>query len=157
MTATEQHPSVRNPVLSPAVTAASGFVVFALAMFSGAMFEVNADSRLGHDHSLWEAASDSAAELAIALVGLAIAVWAGRRALAGPPSRVARTALVLAVIAVVTVPAFWSGWPNVFGAVAVGLALDSRQRLGSLGATAGTALVLGSVAFIAGAVTCVLG
>ncbi|MGH8893038.1 MAG: hypothetical protein ACRDWY_06995, partial [Actinomycetes bacterium] len=124
MTVTQQAPSLRNPVLSPAVTAAFGFVVFALAMISGDAFEVNMDSRLGHDHSLWEATTESFEELPIALVGVGIAIWAGRRAWAGEPSRLARTALVLAAVAAVTVPAFWSGWPTVFGAVAVGLALE---------------------------------
>jgi hypothetical protein len=101
--------------------------------------------------------TDFAAEYAIGLVGVAIAVWAGRRAWGGQPARLARTALILAVVAAVTIPAFWAGWSNVFGAVAVGLALESRRRVGSLGAAAGTALILGSVAFLAGTVACALG
>lgn len=157
MSTTQQAPSLRDPILSPVVAGGFGVVVFALAMISGAVFDVNADSRLGNDSSLWEATSDTAAELAIAMVGLVIAVWAGRRALSGPPSRVARTALVLAGVAALTFPAFWSGWPTVFGAVAVGLSLESRRRLGSLGATAGAAFVLGALAFAAGIVASVIG
>jgi hypothetical protein len=146
-------------MLSPVVTAAFGFVVYALSVIGGAVFDVNMDSRLQptHSHTIWQSATDMAPEFAIGLVGVAIAVWAGRRAWRGQPSRLARTALILAVVAAVTILAFWAGWPNVFGAVSVGLALESRRRVGSLGAAAGTALALGSAAFVAGAVICVLG
>lgn len=157
MSTTQQTPSLRDPIISPVMAGAFGVVAFALAMIGGAAFDANADTRLGHDPSLWEATSATAGEVAIAVVGLAIAVWAGRRALAGPPPRIARTALVLAAVAALTFPAFWSGWPSVFGAVAVGLALESRRRLRSLGASAGTALVLGALAFAAGTVTSVIG
>jgi hypothetical protein len=104
-----------------------------------------------------DVAHDTLSSRRVSTVGVAIAVWAGRRAWSGQPARLARTALILAVVAAVTIPAFWTGWPNVFGAVAVGLALESRRRVGSLGAAAGTALILGSVAFVAGTVACALG
>lgn len=42
----------------------------------------------------------------------------------------ARAALVLAVVAAVAVVVFWTGWSHVFGAVAVGLAIESRRRSG---------------------------
>ena len=82
---------------------------------------------------------------------------AGRGAWLGQPSRLARTAVAFAVVAAVTLPAFWAGWSNVFGAVAVGLALESRRSVGSLGAGTGTAFVLGSIAFVAAAAICMLG
>jgi hypothetical protein len=159
MTATDQSKPTKTSVLSPAVTASFGFVVYVLAIIAGEAFEVNADHRLPHhqDQSLFEVLTGFWAEFAIALVGIAIAVWAGRRALSGAPSRVAPTALILAAVGVVTIVAFWSGWPNVLGAVAVGLALDSRQRLGSLGPMAATAAVLGTLAIVAGSVLCMLG
>jgi Kef-type K+ transport system membrane component KefB len=159
MSATTQSTPTKTSVLSPAVTAAFGFVVYVLAIIAGEVFEVNADHRLPHhqDQSLWEVLTGFWAEFAIALVGIAVAVWAGRRALSSTPSRVAPTALILAAIGVITIVAFWSGWPNVLGAVAVGLALDSRQRLGSLGPMAVTAAVLGTLAFVAGSVLCMLG
>jgi hypothetical protein len=106
---------------------------------------------------LWESAAESAPEFAIGLVGVAIAVSAGRHAWRGQPSGMARTAVVLAIVAALTLPVFWAGWANVFGAVAAGLALENRRRVGSLGASSATALVLGSVAFAAAAVICVLG
>jgi hypothetical protein len=159
MTMTQQPAALRTSVLSPVVTAAFGFVVYALSLIGGEVFEVNADSRLGreHSHTLWESATAWAPEFAIGLVGVAIAILAGRRAWLGQPSRLARTAVVLAVVAVVTIPVFWAGWSSVFGVVAVGLALEGRRRVGSLGAGAGTALVLGSVAFLAATAICLLG
>jgi hypothetical protein len=159
MTLTKQPAALRTSILSPAVTAAFGFVVYTLSMITGEVFGVNADSRLepAHTHSFWESAAESAPELAIGLVGVGIAVLVGRHAWQGKPSRLARAALILAIIAALTVPVFWAGWTNVFGAVAVGLALENRRRVGSLGAGAATALILGSVAFVAAAVICVLG
>jgi hypothetical protein len=159
MTQTQQPMPIRTSILSPAVTAAFGFVVYALAMICGEVFDVNLDSHVGtsHRHTIWEAVTDLAPEFAIALAGVAIAVWAGRRAWLGRSSRLAWTALALAVVAAVTYVVFWAGWSSVFGAVAVGLAIEYRRRVGSLGAGAGTALVVGVVAFVAAAIICALG
>jgi len=159
MTQTQQPVEQRISILSPVVTAAFGYVVYVISMIVGDAFEWNKDSRPENTqpHTVWESVTEHPAEYAIGLVGVAIAVWVGRQAWRGQPSRLARTALILAVVAAVTIVAFWAGWSNVFGAVAVGLALEHRRRVGSLGAAAGTALALGSAAFVAGAVTCVLG
>jgi hypothetical protein len=110
-----------------------------------------------HSHTFWESATDMAPEFAVGLVGAAIAVWAGRRAWTAQLRHLTRSALVLAVVAAMTVPAFWAGWSNIFGAVATGLALESRRRVGSLGAQASAALVLGSTAFVVGAIISLLG
>jgi hypothetical protein len=159
MTVTQQPAAYRTSVLSPIVAAAFGFVVFAVSAIGGEVFAVNTDSRLGHTHphTFWESATAWAPEFAICLVGAAIAVLAGRRAWRGQPSRLASTAVVLAIVAAVALPVFWAGWSNVFGAVAVGLALETRRRVGSLGASAGIALVVGGVAFVAAAIICALG
>jgi hypothetical protein len=159
MTVTHHPAPPKTSIPSPGITAAFGFVVYVLAVITGEVFEVNADHRLPHHHQqdLWETLTGFWAEFAIALVGIAIVVWAGRRAMSGAPSRLARTALVLGVVGVLTLPAFWSGWPNVFGAAALGLAFESRQRLGSLGPMAGSAAALGCLGFVAGTVTCILG
>jgi hypothetical protein len=159
MTQIQQDAATRASILSPAVTAAFGFFVYALAMIVGEVFDPNLDSQAGtsHQHPIWESVTNLAPEFAFALVGVAITVWAGRRAWLGRSSRLARTALVFAVIAAVTVLAFWAGWSNVFGAAAVGLALEYRRRIGSLDATSGIALALGALAFVAGTVICVLG
>jgi NhaP-type Na+/H+ or K+/H+ antiporter len=157
MTQTQRPVEERSLLLSPAVTAAFGFVVYALSAIAGNVFELNADSHLGHTHTVWESVTGMADEYAIGLIGVAIAVWAGRQAWRSQASRLARTALILAVVAALTFPAYWAGWSNVFGAVAVGLALEHRRRVGSLGAAAATAFALGALAFVASAVTCVLG
>jgi hypothetical protein len=159
MTQTQQPVAQRISILSPVVTAAFGFVVYALSIISGGVFDVNADSRVepAHSHTFWESATDMAPEFAVGLVGAAIAVWAGRRAWTAQPRHLTRSALVLAVVAAMTVPAFWAGWSNIFGAVATGLALESRRRVGSLGAQASAALVLGSTAFVVGAIISLLG
>ena len=63
-----------------------------------------------------------------------------RRALAGDPARAARTALILALVAVpLGVVAFWTGLPIVLGSAAVFLGLDARTRLGRTPATAAIA------------------
>ena len=160
MTATQVPPALRTSILSPPVTATFGFVVYALSMISGEVFEVNMDSRLGnpHLHTFFDAVTAHPAEMAIGLIGVAIAVWAGRRAWSGQPGWLAKTAVVLAVAAAISYPAlFWAGWPIIFGAESAGLALECRRRVGSLSLGTGTALALGSLAFLAGAVTCVLG
>jgi hypothetical protein len=159
MTLPQQPAVIRTSMLSPAVTAAFGFVVYALAMLTGEVFAVNAHSHPehAHQHTFWESVTGLLPEFAIGLLGVAIAVLVGRHAWRGQPSRLGWTALVLAIIAVVAVPAFWAGWANVFGAVAVGLALENRRRVGSIGAGAGSALVLGSLAFVAATAISVLG
>jgi hypothetical protein len=159
MTVTHHPAPPKTSIPSPGVTAAFGFIVYVLAVIAGDFFEINADHRLPHhqDQSLWEVLTGFWAEFAIALIGVAIVVWAGRRACSGPTARLTRTALVLGVVGVLSVPAFWAGWPNVFGAVALGLALESRQRLGSLGPMAGIAAALGTLGFITGTVICLLG
>jgi len=161
MTQIQHKPELqRTSMLSPGVTAAFGYTVYAIAMIAGNVFEVNLDSQRGntHPHTVWESATTYWAEFAIGLVGVAIAVWAGRHVWGDQPSRVARTALILAVVAAAAVPLlFWAGWPSIFGAVAVGLALESRRRVGSLSATTVIAVVLGAAAFVAGAASCLLG
>jgi hypothetical protein len=159
MTVTHHPPASKVSLPTPGATAAFGFVVYVLAVIAGEVFEINADHRLPHheDHDLWETLTGFWLEFAIALVGVAIVVWAGRRALSGSPALLTRTALVLGVVSLLTVPAFWSGWPNVFGAAALGLAAESRQRHGSLGPMAGSAGALGSLGLVAGTVICMLG
>jgi hypothetical protein len=149
------HPASTRPVspvaLTPPATAAFGFVVYGLAIMTGEVFDINADANgSGFDPLEW------GAEAGIALVAIVIGLWAGQRALANT-ARLSMTALALGVAAALSIVAFWAGWPTIFGAVAVGLGLEHRRRIGSLSATVGTAIALGSLAFVAGAVSCVLG
>jgi hypothetical protein len=145
-----------RPVPTTLVSAAFGFVVFALAMLSGEIFELNADQ---HPSPADEPFLDSLhlPEMAIGLIGAAIAVLLASRALSGGTARIDRYAVALAAVAAITFPVFWAGWPTIFGAVAVGLAIEQRRRVGSLSGLGIVAVVLGSVAFVAGTVTCVFG
>lgn len=140
-------------VLNPVIAAATGAVTFGLTMIAGDVFDLNTDSDTGPATSVWEIALYVGLVLAASL----IAIWLGLRARAGSPRRLSATALGLAIASAATYVAFWSGWPQVFGAVAVVLAVEHRRRVGSFSAATLTALILGAIAFIAAAVTCVLG
>jgi hypothetical protein len=137
--------------LTPGMTATIGFAAYATAVAAGELLGLNRDT----DPAALEA--EHLVMALIALVGAVLAVWAARRAWNGPPHRLARTSLALAVVAAATFLAFWAGWTTVFGAVAVGTALEHRRRVGSLSGSSGTALALGSLAFVAGSVTCLVG
>jgi hypothetical protein len=145
--------SHRLDVLHPLIAAATGAVTFGLTMTAGEVFGLNADSE--------GSSATSAVEIAlyVGLVGAAIliAAWLGVRARAGSPTRLSGTALGLAVASAVTFVVFWSGWPHVFGAVAVALAVEHRRRVGSFSAATLSALVLGAIGFIAAAVICLFG
>ena len=142
---------------TPAVTAAAGFAVYVLAMTAGELFELNADDHTGatrHDPLIQ---AIHLPEMGIGLVGAAIAVWVASSAVSGSTARIDRYAIGLAAVAAASIVIFWAGWPNVFGAVSIGLALDQRHRLGSLSGPSTAAIVLGSVAFIVGTASCVFG
>lgn len=80
-----------------------------------------------------------------------------RRALAGDPVRAAHTALILAVVGVLTIVAFWTGLPIVLGSAAAFLGLDARARLGRTPATAGAAIGLGLLIAAVAIFFCVTG
>lgn len=145
--------SHRIDVLHPLVAAATGAVTFGLAMTAGEVFELNADSGGGPATS-W---GEIAVYMGLVLAAMLVAVWLGLRARAGSPQRLAATALGLAIAAAALFVAFWSGWPQVFGAVAVVLALEHRRRVGSFSATSVTASAIGAIAFAASTIVCVLG
>lgn len=143
----------RLDVLHPIVAAATGAAVFGLAMTAGEVFDLNADGEASAGVT-W---GEFAGYVGLVLVGGLIAVWLGLRARAGSPDRLARTALGLAVASAVFFVGFWSGWPHMFGAVAVVLALEHRRRVGSFGGMTISALLIGALAVAASTVTCVLG
>jgi hypothetical protein len=122
-------------------------------MAAGEVFDLNTDT----GESPATTARDIAVYLGLVVAAGLVAVWLGRRARAGSPRRLSATALGLAVAAAVTFVGFWSGWPHVFGAVAVALAVEHRRRVGSFSATTLAALALGAIAFVAAAITCVIG
>lgn len=128
MSTVTMRPGTRRDLLYPLVAASVGAATFAATMTAGAVFDLNADSP--------DASGQSAAGLALYagfLLGAGIlAVWLGTRALAASPERVAGTALGLVIASVVTYVGFWSGWPHIFSAVGIALALEYRRRVGSL-------------------------
>ena len=139
------------PLSHPAAAAAVGVLVFGLSLGAGAVFELNANPDEG------VTGQDLVLYVVVAAAGAAIAVAIGMWAWRGDPRRLAGAALGLALGAAATFVAFWSGWPIIFGAVAVGLAAEHRRRLGSFSAMTIVALVLGAVAFVAAASVCVTG
>jgi hypothetical protein len=140
-------------MLHPLVAALTGAAIFALTMTAGDVFGLSSDTGGGPATS----AGEIAAYVGLVAAAILIATWLGLRARAGSPRRLPATALGLAIAAAVMFLAFWSGWPQVFGAVAVVLAVEHRRRIGSFSVTTLSALALGAVAVIASATVCVLG
>jgi len=156
--------TTRNPSApantSPVAVAAPlvGYLTFVLAMASGDYFGINADTdNVGREHDFGYAFSDSLGEYGIGLAGLAIAIIVAARVWQGTPERLSKTALVLGILGVIAVSAFWSGWPIVFGATAVALGYESYRRVGSLGAAGWIGIVTGALAFVAATIICVTG
>ncbi|MGA8851909.1 MAG: hypothetical protein WB508_09335 [Aeromicrobium sp.] len=143
---TTSPPDLRHPTLAGLL----GLGVYVAAMVAGEAFGLNADSS-GTSAGQWAITG------LIAVAGLAIGVAFGLRGWTGATQRLARIALGLALASAVLFMAFWSGWPSVFSAVAVGLALEHRRRIGSLDLSVGVAAGLGTLVFVATAIVCVIG
>jgi hypothetical protein len=73
------------------------------------------------------------------------------------PSNAATRALVLGILAVLSLVAFWSGLPAVFAAGAASCALQSQSVAGRLGAGAKTALALSVISVALAVVAAVAG
>ncbi|MGA8044770.1 MAG: hypothetical protein WCA30_00730 [Dermatophilaceae bacterium] len=145
--------SSRVDVLHPMPAATAGAVTFTLAMTAGEVFGLNADAGTGPATS----PAEISAYAALVLAAMLVALWLGLRARAGSPKRLAAPALALAIAAALLLVAFWSGWSQTLGAVAMALALEHRRRNGSFSATTAAALIIGAIAFLASTTTCVLG
>jgi hypothetical protein len=153
MSTTISRPAHHLDLLRPLAAAGVGAVTFAAAMTAGEVFDLNADSADAPGTSTSEVMAYAGIVLVAGIVAVGLAVWA----LGGTPRRVSATALGLAIAAAATFVAFWSGWPLVYGAVAVFLALEHRRRVGGFSGASATALGLGATAFVAAAVFCVIG
>jgi hypothetical protein len=143
--------SAPTPLSHPAAAAAVGVLTFGLSVAAGQLFDLNANPDQPFE------AQDLVFYVLSAAAGVAIAVGVGMWAWRGTPGRLAGAALGLALAAAATFVVFWSGWPIIFGAVAVGLAAEHRRRLGSFSGMTMAALVLGALAFVAAAYVCVTG
>ena len=139
--------------LSPLWAAATGAVIYGLAMTAGEVLNLNTES----DDGPATTAGEIALYVGIVVAAGAIAVSLGLWARAGSPGRLAGTALGLGVAAAATCIVFWAGWPLVFGAVDLALALEHRRRVGSFSAVTVIALTLGAAGLVAAAFTCVVG
>jgi hypothetical protein len=135
----------------PGAAATIGALTFALALAAGEVFDLNANP----DEPL--SAGDVAVVAVLAVAGMAIAIAVGMWGWRGTPGRLSGTALGLALAAAATFVAFWSGWPTIFGAVAIGLAAEHRRRVGAFSGRTIAAVVLGALAFAAAAFVCVIG
>lgn len=91
----------------------------------------------------WTALAVLIAFVAAAVLGVGVAAR-GARSL--PPERAASRALLLGGLGIVTLAVFWTGFPTVLAAAAVGVALDARRRLGRFSSAAAIALTLAVLA-----------
>jgi hypothetical protein len=134
-----------NPVMAPT----AGLILYLGAV----VLNLAADTGEPAEQNL----TDWVVTLAIAGVGVAIAIWASRRAITRGAESMARTALVLGVFAVLTMVAFWAGLPCVFGATALGLGWAARPTGGRPSTPGIVGMLLGALALISGAITMVVG
>jgi hypothetical protein len=94
----------------------------------------------------------------VSLLLIAAAVlWLVPRERAAPPQRAARTALILGVLAVLTVLVFWTGVPFPLGAGAIALGLGLRESAPAEGGRATGAVVLGALGVVASFVLLLVG
>ena len=143
----------RLDALHPAIAAGLGALTFATTMIGGDLLDLNADTDGGPSTSLL----DLMAYAGLVLAAYGLAVWLGTRSRAGAPGRLSRTALGLALASAATFVGFWSGWPHVFAAVAIALALEHRRRVGAFSGVTTAALVLGAISFVATSIVCLVG
>jgi hypothetical protein len=134
-----------NPVMAPAA---------GLILYLGAVV-LNLAASTGEPSG--QNLTDWMVTLAIAVVGVGIAIWASRRAGTHGADSMARTSLVLGVVAVLTMLGFWAGLPCVFGATALGLGWAARQAGGRPSTQGIVGMLLGGLALVFGSVTMVVG
>jgi hypothetical protein len=134
-----------NPVMAPT----AGLILYLGAV----VLNLAADAGKPSEQNL----TDWVVSLAIAGVGVGIAIWASRRAITRGNGSMARTSLILGVVAVLTMVAFWAGLPCVFGATALGLGWAARPTGGRPSTPGIVGMLLGALALVSGAITMVVG
>ena len=99
--------------------------------------------------------------IVVALVDLALlaglVAWLVPRERAAAPARAQRTALILAVVALVTCVVFWLGVPIAIGAGALALGVWLRETAAEGRGKATVAIVLGAFAMLASFVALLIG
>ena len=134
-----------NPVMAPA----AGLIVY----LGTVVLNLAADAGEPAEQDL----NDWVVTLAMSAVGVGIAIWASQRAITRGAESMARTALILGVVAVLTIVVFWAGLPCVFGATALGLGWAARPTGGRPSTPGIVGVLLGTLALVFGAVTMVVG
>ncbi len=137
-----QEVDVSNRGMNPAMPPVIGLAVYVGAVAIALVRESDEPAEQGL--AQW------AVTFVIAAVAAGIAFAVTRRAVNRGPASMARTALILGVVALVSIVAFWAGLPCVFGATAVGLGLASRPTGGRPGTPGTVGIVFGGLALIAG-------
>jgi hypothetical protein len=132
-----------NRGINPALPPVTGLAVYVGAAAIALLRE--SDQPAEHGPREW------AISLMIAAIAAGIAFAVSRRAVERGPESMSRTALILGVVAAVTMVVFWAGLPCVFGATAVGLGISSRSAGGRPGTSGIVGIVLGGLALIGGA------
>ena len=139
-------------LLHPAFAALAGAAAFGVSLTAGEQLGLNAENGAGTTST-----SDVLVYVGLVLAAVAVSVLLGTRARAGSPQRLARFAIGFAVASAVTFVAFWSGWPRVFAAVAIVLALEHRRRIDGFTPATLTSALVGALALTASVITCLFG
>jgi hypothetical protein len=137
----------------PFVAGIAGALAFGAALTAGDVFGLNSDAPDAPAITTGEVL----AYVGMVLAAVLVAAMLGASAMSGSPERLAKFALWLAIASAAMFMVFWSGWPEVFGAVAVALALEHRRRVGGLGGMSATAAIIGGLGLVTGLVVCVIG
>jgi hypothetical protein len=136
---TAAHPATRNAGASPMLFAVTGAAVSVALTGYGTFKEDN----LPGDLPVW--LFTNLPIIAVATV-LVFTVFVRRALRQHDPGATARTALVLALVAVATIVVFFSGLPSVLAAGALCTALAVREREGRWTTVPGVAVALSAVA-----------
>ena len=147
---TATHPSTRSLAATPALFAVAGAALSVALTGYGTFKEDN----LSGDLPVWLFGNLPIIAAATVLV---FAVFVRRALRHRDPAPVARTSLVLAMLAVATIVVFFSGLPCVFAAGALCTALAARERAGAWTAVPGVAVALSAVAVALAVVLAIIG
>lgn len=121
----------------PLIAALVGFVLHAVAM------------AIGYGYDLGYAS--------IAGVGVLTAVLLGAWGAARDDARAGLASLLAAVLAFLSLPGWWAGFPTILGVAAIELALEARLQSDHRSVTSTFGLVGGSVVVVISLVLCLVG